>query len=57
LEGKANVACIKALADALGLRKSAITLDPASKGRRKRVEVSGPPAALRARLERLASTP
>jgi len=55
VEGKANTACVQALAAALQLSKSAITIDPASRHRRKRVEIAGSPAPLAARLRELAS--
>lgn len=54
VEGKANAACVRALAEALGVPRAAVSLDPGAKGRRKRVEVAGEPAALAARLAALA---
>ena len=53
--GKANAACVEALALALGEPRNAVMVPPGSRGRRKRVEVSGDPASLRSRLWRLAS--
>ena len=50
VDGKANVACVEALALTLGVRKADIELDKASKGRRKRVELSGTAKDLRMRL-------
>ena len=57
VDGKANGACVRALADALSLRPGDVTLAPASKGRRKRVEIAGDAEALRERLLSLAGTP
>jgi hypothetical protein len=57
VEGKANAACIRALADALGVARSSIALDPASRSRRKRVEVAGDPESIVARLAELAIDP
>jgi hypothetical protein len=53
--GKANAACTAALADALGEPKASVQLPAGSRGRRKRVEVSGDAAALCARLRLLAT--
>jgi hypothetical protein len=55
VEGLANAACVRALAEALGVKRSEVELDPKSKGRRKRVRVSGESAALAARLGELAA--
>jgi uncharacterized protein (TIGR00251 family) len=55
VEGQANAACVRALAGALGVRRSDVELDPGSKGRRKRVRVIGEGAALSARLLELAA--
>lgn len=52
--GAANRACREALASAFGARRSDIELDPASKGRRKRVRIRGDGAALARRLAALA---
>jgi uncharacterized protein (TIGR00251 family) len=54
LEGRANAACVEALAAAFGVKRGAISLDPAARGRRKRVAVAGDPAVLAARLAALA---
>lgn len=54
LEGRANAAVRKALADALGVRGEAVELDPGSRGRRKRVRVRGEFAVLIERLRGLA---
>ena len=53
--GVANAACVRALAEALGVKRSEVELDLRSKGRRKRVRVSGESAALSARLGELAA--
>lgn len=57
LEGKANAACVDALAEALGVSRASIALDPAARGRRKRVAVSGDAADLERRLRALAERP
>ncbi|MDE0886004.1 MAG: DUF167 domain-containing protein [Myxococcota bacterium] len=54
VEGKANRACIALLAEALGLPRSAVDLDPGARGRRKRVRARGDPAQLATRLASLA---
>jgi hypothetical protein len=55
VEGAANAACVRAIARALGVGRDAVTIDPASKGRRKLVRVRVPEeraaAALQALLE------
>lgn len=51
--GEANAGCIRALARACGVGRTAIDLDPGSRGRRKRVRVRGDPGALEASLRRL----
>ena len=55
VEGAANTACVRAIARALGVGRDAVTIDPASKGRRKMVRVrvpeDGAPAVERALLE------
>jgi uncharacterized protein YggU (UPF0235/DUF167 family) len=53
--GAANEGCARALARALGVRRAAVALDPASTGRRKRVRVDGDFEALEERLLGLAS--
>jgi hypothetical protein len=55
IEGRANAACAEALAAAFGVKRSAVTLDPAARGRRKRVRIAGDAAALSAQLGVLAS--
>jgi uncharacterized protein (TIGR00251 family) len=55
VDGAANEGCAKALARALGIRRSAVALDPGSTGRRKRVRIEGDPDALAERLSGLAS--
>ena len=56
-EGKANGACIAALAEALDLPRRRVELDPASKGRRKRVRIRGHGEVLEAALRALATPP
>jgi len=55
VEGKANEACAKALAKALGLRRAQIRIDPEAKSKRKRVHILGEPSPLAAQLEILAT--
>jgi uncharacterized protein (TIGR00251 family) len=55
IDGAANEGCAKALARALGVRRTAVALDPASTGRRKRVRIDGDFEALAERLLGLAS--
>lgn len=55
LEGRANEAVRRALAAALGLGRAAVAVDPASRSRRKRVEVAGDGAALERALRGLAA--
>lgn len=54
VEGRANAACIEALAAAFGVKRGAVALDPAARGRRKRVSIAGEPGALAAQLATLA---
>jgi uncharacterized protein (TIGR00251 family) len=54
IDGAANEGCAKALARALGVRRSAVALDPASTGRRKRVRIDGDSELLSERLLGLA---
>jgi uncharacterized protein (TIGR00251 family) len=54
VEGRANAACRRALARALGVPASAVELDAGAKGRRKRVRVSGDARAVETRLRDLA---
>ena len=53
--GAANAACIRALAGALGVPREAVELDPASRGRRKRVRIVGDADVLAVRLQQLAA--
>jgi uncharacterized protein YggU (UPF0235/DUF167 family) len=55
--GRANRACLDALADVLGIARAEVELDPAASHRRKRVRVRGDPAELAARLASLALGP
>ena len=54
VDGKANAACVAALAAAFGVPKARVQLDPAARGRRKRVQILGEPAVLKQRLNELA---
>lgn len=54
VEGKANEACARAIAGALGLPRARVDIDPGARGRRKRVRVEGDPTALAAQLATLA---
>lgn len=54
VEGAANEACRRVLAEALGVRRSDVALDAGSRGRRKRVRVTGEPEALARCLHELA---
>jgi uncharacterized protein len=54
VEGRANAACVEALACAFEVKRPAVALDPAARGRRKRVRIAGDSAALAARLAALA---
>jgi len=53
LEGQANAALIKLVAKALGVPKSAVTIDAGETSRIKALEISGDPATLASLLERL----
>lgn len=55
LGGRANRACIAALATALGVPPRQVELDPASRGRRKRVRIAGDPRRLSGLLTSLAA--
>jgi uncharacterized protein (TIGR00251 family) len=55
VDGAANAACVAALAGALAVRRRDVEMDPASKGRRKRVRINGDPGALGARIRELAA--
>jgi uncharacterized protein len=52
--GRANAACVDALAEAFGVRAADVTLDPGARSRRKRVRIDGDAAALASRFETLA---
>lgn len=52
--GAANAACIEALARALGVRRSDVSLESGARGRRKRIRVEGSPERLGAALRRFA---
>jgi uncharacterized protein YggU (UPF0235/DUF167 family) len=54
--GAANEACARQLARALGVRRGAVALDPAARGRRKRVHIEGDSQDLARRLQALAGT-
>lgn len=54
LEGRANAACVAALAQAFAVARGAVALDAGARGRRKRVRIAGPRDALARRLEELA---
>jgi len=54
VEGRANAACIEALAEALDVPRADVRLEAGAKSRRKRVRVAGAAQALRARLQALA---
>jgi uncharacterized protein YggU (UPF0235/DUF167 family) len=53
-EGRANEACLRALAKVLGLRPTAVELEAGSRGRRKRVRIAGDPELLERRVRELA---
>ncbi len=53
VEGRANAACVEALAAAFEVRRAAISLAPGARGRRKRVEIAGDAANLSSRLAHL----
>jgi uncharacterized protein (TIGR00251 family) len=52
--GRANRACVEALAAAFAVPRSQVALDPRSTGRRKHVRISGDPSLLERRFEALA---
>lgn len=54
VDGEANRGCVRALAKALEVSRADVTLELASRARRKRVRVDGDPLALSARLRGLA---
>ena len=55
VDGHANAACVRALAEALSVKRSDVELDLGSKRRRKRVRVTGESSVLSARLGELAA--
>ncbi|HKE12741.1 MAG TPA: DUF167 domain-containing protein [Myxococcota bacterium] len=57
LAGAATAACVAALAEALGVAKTAVILDRGARGRRKRVRVEGEPLRLEALIRALACRP
>jgi uncharacterized protein (TIGR00251 family) len=57
VDGKANAACSRALAEAFGVPRARVDLDPGARGRRKRVSITGDLEALRGRFEELAGPP
>jgi uncharacterized protein (TIGR00251 family) len=56
VEGKANAACAQALAEAFGVKRRDVELDPGARGRRKRVRLIGETRALQAKLRKLAGS-
>jgi uncharacterized protein (TIGR00251 family) len=52
--GRANAACLEALAEAFAVSRARVELAAGARGRRKRVRVAGDPAALERRFEELA---
>ena len=54
VDGRANAACVAALAEAFGVARRAVELDPGSRGRRKRVRIRGERERLEERLRELA---
>ena len=52
--GRANLACVEALAAAFTVSRSQIALDPRSASRRKHVQIDGDPSVLERRFELLA---
>ncbi len=56
VEGKANAACVQALAEAFGVKRRDVEIHLGARGRRKRVRLSGETRALEARLQKLAGT-
>ena len=57
LGGAASAACVGALAEALGVTKTAVILNRGARGRRKRVRVEGEPLRLEAQIRALARRP
>ena len=56
VDGRANAACVSVLARAFAVRRADVELDPAARGRRKRVRIRGRCAPLEARLAELAAS-
>jgi hypothetical protein len=54
--GRANAACVAALAAAFGVARRDVSLDPRATGRRKRVRIAGDASALASRLAALAKS-
>jgi uncharacterized protein (TIGR00251 family) len=54
VDGRANAACVAALAKAFEVRARAVELAPDARGRRKRVRIRGAADVLARRFERLA---
>jgi hypothetical protein len=52
--GRANAACVAALAEAFAVSRARVEIAAGARGRRKRVRVTGDPAALERRYEELA---
>lgn len=52
--GRANAACVRALAEAFEVPRRQVELDPGSKHRRKRVHIEGPTKSLEERFQQLA---
>jgi len=55
--GKANAACVEALAEAFGVERRDVEIHTGARGRRKRVRVTGETRALEEKLQKLAGTP
>jgi uncharacterized protein (TIGR00251 family) len=55
--GKANAACVEALAEAFGVPPRDVEIHPGAKGRRKRVRLNGETRALERQLQKLAESP
>ena len=54
--GRANAACVQALAEAFEIKRTDVEIDPGSRGRRKRVRLNGETRALQAKLQKLAGS-
>ncbi|MBW2240565.1 MAG: DUF167 domain-containing protein [Deltaproteobacteria bacterium] len=52
--GRANAACVRALAEAFQVPRRRVELDPGSRHRRKRVRIDGPLETLERRFRELA---